>query len=470
MHAVFGLTSGILRSGLLPQIDRRTCQALQHSRHFSVSALANAFSFNVHLAIVRTTRQRSSLFENRPFTRTFASSLARRSEDIKKSTDAPTQTTADQTKPAAKHELTWRDYDPAGGLPLEEGDLPQMKIGEVFHGHMDLETGNWIIRLMNWRRHSGALIDQGIDFEASVGITREQAYAALQYLRSAHPDFDESQAGVTWAEAQIQTLSAEYVARAEKLGLIKRVDGEEEIDPESDASHSVYGDSQLIAMKRANEARVEAENRRRQEQLEREELAAQEAAVAAARSQSSSSSHSASEATSDSTAVSSSAAARATLARRDRAAWVKHYEARAQLSSSPVAPSMPLLSRLGPSLLLTILVLGGCYILHESYVAPPESARWYPDISASTATLGTLIGSMLLVAMAYRFPPLWRTFNKFFIVVPAAPRAASVVLAMFTHQQFSHWFWNSILLFAFGRYCTSPLSSSLSFFTASSIP
>ncbi|GAM87703.1 hypothetical protein ANO11243_057300 [Dothideomycetidae sp. 11243] len=334
-------------------------------------------------------------------------------------------------------QLTWRDYDPA-------------ELAKIFGSTIDEETGNWIVRLMNWRRKSGSLIDQGIDFEASLGISREQAYAALGHLRQHEPDFDESQAGIAWAEEQIQELTAPYVARAEKLGLYKRIDTDESEQAESS---DVYGESQLIAMKRTNEARFQEEERLRIEKEKQEEDAALAAAKEASASRSNSSSANSTSKSSDETTLSTGgASSRASLARRDRAAWVKHYEERAVLSHDTVAPEMSVLSRLGPAFLVTLTVLAFSLLLHENYVSPPDSARMYPDIPASTATLGALIGLQVLVAIGYRFPPFWRAYNKYFIVVPAAPRAVSVLLATFTHQQFSHLFWNAVLLFSFGQY------------------
>lgn len=320
-------------------------------------------------------------------------------------------------------------------MPLVEGDLSPKILEEIFSSPMDPETGNWIVRLMNWRRHSGSLIDQGISFDKALGISDEQAYAALQYLRRTAPDFDENKAGIAWAEEQIQELSAPYIARAEKLGLYKPI----ESDEPDEQPPSVYGESQLLAMKRSNEARYQEEERLRLEKEQQEEAAVLAAAQASSTSSSS---------------LTPGATSRATLARRDRAAWVKHYENLATLSTSPEPPKLSLVTRLGPSFAATLFVLLASFLLHELYVTPPESARMFPSVSAGTATLAALVGAQLLVFVAYRFPPLWRAGNKFLLVVPAAPRAAGVILATFTHTQISHLFWNAVLLCAFGRFCT----------------
>ncbi|PNS19730.1 Presenilins-associated rhomboid-like protein, mitochondrial [Sphaceloma murrayae] len=304
---------------------------------------------------------------------------------------------------------------------------------------------------MNWRRQSGALIDKQIDFPEEFGISRTQAFEALLYLRKAYPDFDEQAAGVAWAEDQINEVSQEYVARAEKLGLYRRATNDDQNDEQAPATDDVYGESQLVRMRRSNEARAQSEEEAR---LEREK--AEEAArIAKLQTEKTSSSDAGrkipGQDTSDHLGVGASSTA--TLARPvERKAWVKYYEDRATLIKDKAPPPISKLRRLLPSFLVTLLVLGGCYILHTAYVPPPTSARYFPDLTPGTATISLLAGTMLVVLLAYRIPPLWRIMNTYFISVPAAPTAASTFLSTFTHQQFNHLFFNVILLYAFGQY------------------
>lgn len=351
-------------------------------------------------------------------------------------------------------QLTWRDYDPDGGLPLPSEDLSPHELDKVFSEKIeDPEVGNWILRLMNWRRQSGALIDKQVDFPPEMGVSRRQAYEALMYLRQTYPDFDERSAGVAWAEEQINEVSSEYVARAEKLGLYRRIDNDEQQEDSSPESSDIYGQSQLVEMRRTNEATAKAAE---EERLAREQ-AEEEAELARLKFQPSPEEEPLRKVPgqdpSDELGLGSTASNTATLLRpTQRKAWVKHYEERATLIKDTAPPPISKLRRLVPSFLLTLLVLALSCGLHTLYVPPPTSARFFPDLPPSLTTIATLSATMLLVLIAYRLPPLWRPMNKYFISVPAAPTAISTFLATFTHQQVSHLFWNLILLWSFGRY------------------
>ncbi|KAG8626002.1 hypothetical protein KVT40_006403 [Elsinoe batatas] len=349
--------------------------------------------------------------------------------------------------------LTWRDYDPDGGLPLPSGDLSSTELESVFSEHIeDADVGNWIIRLMNWRRQSGALIDKQIDFPSDLGVSRKQAYEALIYLRKTFPDFDEQSAGVAWAEEQINEVSAEYVARAEKLGIYRKDPSAEQEEEASLASSDVYGESQLVEMRRSNEARAKA--------AEEERLAQEKADDEArllnpeAHSQGGESSEARMPPGQNETdEMGVGATGSAALARpRERAAWVRKYEEAALLTKDTTPPPLTKLRRLVPSLLVTLGVLAFSLLLHETYVPSPNSARYFPDTPPALATIATLTGIMVTVFLAYRIPPLWRVMNKYFITSPGAPTAASIVLSTFTHQQFSHLFFNVALLWSFGRF------------------
>ncbi|KAF2152916.1 hypothetical protein K461DRAFT_254882 [Myriangium duriaei CBS 260.36] len=455
MRSAVCLTSGILRATPSLQVNSSISLGLQQCRRFTrwTSFGEPPCNHETSIRIPRTFPPSCNRIQPRSSipARSFSQSSGHNKSPKKQSDKKPVATEEPQTD---QPQLTWRDYDPEGGFPLPEGDLSPSALSEIFSSPIDPDTGNWILRLMNYRRHSGSLIDLGITFPSSQGISPESAFAALQYLRKVQPELDESAAGIAWAESEIAALSEPYVARAEKLGLYRRTD-DDAVEPEEQTKDDVYGPSQLLAMKKSNQAAYAAEEAARAEQAKREEEAALTAAKANINSSSSSttSQDSTTGTTSDDTALASSGAtSRATLARRSRAAWVAHYAARAQLSSATSAPEMSLTRRLGPSLLVTLATLAFCLVLHEAYVSPPDSARMYPSYPASVMTLGALVGMQLLVAVGYRIPQLWRVYNKYFVIVAAQPRASGMVLASFTHHQFSHWFWNAVLLVAFGRY------------------
>jgi len=335
---------------------------------------------------------------------------------------------------------TWRDYDPEGGLPLADEDLSATEIKQTFDQDMDREMGNWILRLVNYRRQSGSLIEYGIDFPTQ-GISPEHAQIALDYLRKQQPDFDERQAGAVWAEEQIEHLEENYSKRAESLGIYQKEDSDESV---------------LVQMKRENKARYEEEQRLLEEEREKEDMAALEQARLEGREddylKQKAERDAQVEAEGRQELVLQEPTNKLWIEPAERKPWVKYYEERATITEEDAAPQMSIAKRLGPSAVVLLAVLGFCYLLHEDYAPWAQAARFFPTIPPAAATMGAVSATLFAVFLGYRFPPFWRFFNQYFITVPGYPKASSMVLAMFTHQTFTHMAMNGALLWVFGRY------------------
>lgn len=370
-----------------------------------------------------------------------------------------------RTGPTPDPTLTWQDYDPEGGLPLSSGDVSQTKITEVFGSGVGAQAGNWILRLMNYRRQSGSLIDLGIDFPEETQVSKEMAFKALGYLRDIQPDFNENEAGAAWADMEAQKLEAEYIERAEGVGLYQKTEQEAE-----KKAPDVYGDSSvLVAVRKAGEARYKAEQKEKESlEKEREERSMREYGLKPKEQATADNSKSEvdtpseqgqptqeHEDTTQRDVVLQGPTQKAWLQPVERKPWVKYYEEQAMLVKENIVPQMSYIRRVGPSALVALAVLGICAYLHENYVPPSRSARIFPDLPPSLATIGAIVAANLVIALAFRMPPLWRTMNKWFISVPALPVPTGVLTSMFTHQSFAHLTVNMVLLWAFGRYCES---------------
>lgn len=352
-------------------------------------------------------------------------------------------------------ELSWQDYDPEGGLPLPSGDLSRWKIHEIFGTQTTADAGNWILRLVNYRRQSGSLIDVGIEFPEEMGISKEMAFTALKYLRQTQPDFDETAAGAAWAELEVQKLQDEYLQRAENAGIYQRTPEEEQMQ-HADTEYKP-GDSALIAMRKEGEAKYAEEQRKKVEKEREQEIdalaKAQSRPIDEVRAE-----YNATNPLDEIQAVNGAGrevvlrepVQKAWLEPVERKPWVKYYEEQATLVKENIIPQMSALRRLGPSALVVLGILGFCYYLHENYTPPPRQARLFPNVPPALATIGTIIVGTTAVALAYRIPPLWKTFNRWFISVPALPSPSSIVLSMFTHQSFAHMFINFAVLYSFG--------------------
>lgn len=360
------------------------------------------------------------------------------------------------------HPRTWQDYDPNVGIPLHHGELDQHTIHHIFGPQMDEAQGNHVLRLMNYRRISGNLIDVGTVFPAQTAITQDIATKALDYLRQEDPNFNEQEAGAAWAEAEVVRVEQEYMRRAEDLGLYKKSGEESEAGNQgTDYGRDKYGESALAALRRENKARWMEEDMQKkelEEQRKAEELAQLRAKGIEPEHQPQNETSNTNGQTTDSMAL-HQPVAKAWLQPVERKGWVKYYEEQATIVKENKVPQLSLLRRLGPAALLALGVLGACITLHEMYAPPPKSARVFPDVPPAIATLAAITAINFAVFIAWRMPFLWRPMNKYFLVAPGYPYALGVFGAQFGHQSLVHLFTNTIILWPFGLMRKSPISA-----------
>jgi rhomboid-like protein len=311
---------------------------------------------------------------------------------------------------------------------------------------------------MYWRRVSGALIDVGAGFPDDSGVSQEQALRGLEYVRSQDIAFDEEAAGQLWAQEEAERVRQQLTERAVKLGLY-RAGEEAEPVPEEEQQGTEYGrqktgESVLIKTREENERIYEME-------LAAKELAEERAKIAAV--------HAARGplellggvqprvdlytnlvgAGSTGIAIGSPESA-AWLQPVVRQPWVTYYEERATIIKENEVPQLSLLQRLGPSFLVLLITLGGCYYVGSNYTPPPQSARMFPDTPPSVATIAVMSGLLLASFLANRFPPMWRTYSKYFCITPGYPNALSILGASWRHDKLTHLASNIAMLWGFG--------------------
>lgn len=382
---------------------------------------------------------------------------------------SPPKGTVPEPRPDNHVPRTWQDYSPDVGIPLDSGELDLSTIQLVFGSDMDEAKGNHILRLMNYRRLSGSLIDIGTTFPREAAITQESAANALEYLRQQDPAFDEQEAGAAWADLEVLKVEQQYMQRAEDVGIYKRSapDGADVAEEQGTTyGRARYGESALVELRKANKARWMEEDRKKKEMEDRQEAER----IAQLRSSGQdpdleSTAQPKSQRTqqgSDTMAL-HEPGAKAWLQPVERKAWVKYYEDQATIVKENKVPKMSTLRRLGPAALLALGVVGGCLALHEMYTPPPKSARMFPDIPPSVATLGAITAINTAVFVAWRIPFLWRTMNKYFLVAPGYPYALGVFGAQFGHQTIIHLVSNTVLLWPFGLMCKYTNAASCGF-------
>ena len=376
----------------------------------------------------------------------------------------PAQTVASHTEGILEEteDLTWRDFDPVGGMPLPDGELSQRQINGIFGNEdMDVNTGNYILSVMYWRRMSGALIDSALDFPKDSGVSRDQALRGLHHVRTLDPDFDEKAAAQMWAEEESQRLQEELQERAVKLRLYKRDEADAEPEPVLEATPeedqgTAHGrdrnrDSALQRMREEKDAQFDQEETDKQAAEGKAELAALHSHRGPLELEGGVQPSVQLQTYTGPDGISISQPQRkAWLQPIQRKPWVKYYEDHAMIIKTNEVPQMSVLRRLAPSFLMLLATLAFCLYLSDNYTPPPKSARIWPDWPPAVATLTALTGTLALFFLAGRLPPLWRTYSKYFTLVPAYPYASALVGATFRHDTLSHLLTNTASLWLFG--------------------
>ncbi|KAK3116499.1 hypothetical protein LTR53_003103 [Teratosphaeriaceae sp. CCFEE 6253] len=349
--------------------------------------------------------------------------------------------------------VTWRDYDPDGGMPLPVGELPQPQINSVFGSEdVDVDTGNYIINVMHWRRQSGALIDTGLDFPRASEVTRSQALQALEYVRSLDPAFDEQGAGQTWATEESLRLQAEIQQRAISLGLYKKEPEDyedEQTEQGTEEGRARTGESVLVSQRKQREAQWEQEQATQKAKQARDEQASLHSARGPLELAGGIQPAVALTTTGPGGIAIGQGPRSAWLAPVERKPWVKYYEEQANLIKDNILPQISLPGRLVPALLVTAATLALCLFLSDNYTPPPRSARVWPNTPPAVATLTTITFVLTTMFIASRAPLFWRSLNKYCTIVPAYPHAISVLGYTLRHDTLVHLAINTATLWAF---------------------
>lgn len=307
-------------------------------------------------------------------------------------------------------------------VPIPFGNISKKDLDTIFHHSMIYEEGNKMLQILHSRRVTGALVDQGIYIAGTHTVPEEALRSALEWLRAKYP-VDEQSAADMWAQQEAEKLEESYIARAERIGLYKKVE-----DPSEISTRNVYGtDSVIDDFKRYHEERRKKEA----EEKQKSGVTQQEQELR--------------------------------LARRDEREKEKEVRARVQAEKNEKralagmatvgqehVPELTTVQRLYPSTALGLALMALAVAYGWLYEPVPKSARLFPDVPTAVATIGALATPMLAILLIWRFPSTWRFMNSWFMQTPAYPRAIGVITNIFTHTKVTHIATNLATLWFFG--------------------
>ncbi|KAL2154208.1 hypothetical protein VTH82DRAFT_2884 [Thermothelomyces myriococcoides] len=318
------------------------------------------------------------------------------------------------------------DYTDKEGLPFAKRDLTDEEVYAIFGRLLSTLAANKLLRILHGRRVAGTLDDPTVRINTRV-FTADQQKKALEYLRRYVP-VDEVTNAALRAEDELAALerqsgpekekeAADEPGFASKLPLYKKTEPKKKED--------VYGKgaldeiSEYMKEKREEQLKREEEEKKKREHEERYgkagplEVAGKEQKT------------------------------------RQLSPKMQEYIARAQ-SDLKEPPKMTMSQRLLPSAAFVLAVVGLCLTYAEFYRPKKRTDRLFPDVPPAAATVGTLILANLVGWALWKIPPLWGVLNRYFIIVAATPRPATMVSAMFSHQSFVHLLQNMFILWFLG--------------------
>ncbi|CAG8950665.1 hypothetical protein HYFRA_00002875 [Hymenoscyphus fraxineus] len=326
------------------------------------------------------------------------------------------------------HQLP-KNYDPKTGLRFRDTPLTKNEVIEIFGKGVDPIAANRLLKLLHGHRVAGTLEDPS-SITTVPGIKRRQMELGLEWLRKTVPVNEVASAGLR-AEEELAAMGEKVIATISKT---------DKWEPNKNTpKDQPYGNgvlNQRIEMNKeaaAKEAAAKAAARE-QEEKEREEAMLNNP-----------------EAISQNTNTSLDAVRpQVTMETYEGGDGYKKWLARARLTNTDQPPEMTIFQRLWPSALALLGTLAASFTFVAVYTPPKNSARLFPDIPPSAATVGGLILLSAAVLFAWRIPPLWRYLNKYFIVVSGYPYALSNIASIISHQGFKHYAFNMVVLWLMG--------------------
>ncbi|PGG96265.1 rhomboid-like protein [Blastomyces parvus] len=326
------------------------------------------------------------------------------------------------------------------GVRFRARDLSALELSQIFgsESQISVPLGNRMLRILQARRLAGT-IDVDLPADIKDVVTEDTIMTGLEWLRKRYP-VDEDAAILKRIEKEEIAEEQKLIKRGEALGLYKPQSGK--FDKPIEKEGDVYGKSVLQEQREANERKNKEEDERwRREWMEGEAKDREKLKQSIQKNM---------ELQKFEDAAIMEAKPRADPNVRPALAWVQKHHIRATANDWDTS-KLSKAGRILPSLCITLLTMGLCYIFAENYKPAPREERLMPNTPPAAATVIGLIGTNVLIFAMWRaVPPAWRLLNRYFISVPLYPYSISIVGSIFSHQQFRHLGANMLILWFIG--------------------
>lgn len=317
-----------------------------------------------------------------------------------------------------------KDYEDSTGLAYRVNPLSQREADKIFGRSLGPRNADRILRVLHGRRVAGTLPDPNLP--TPVPQYDENIHTiALAWLRKNVP-VDEEYTAAKRAKLELAAMEAERFEESHRLGIYKPAVYES--GPNDRPDGNLYGKSGINAIRNTYQQQFDEQDRvEKTRQAQAKEVGSNTGIE-----------------------LTTPVRSRVELRRPGENPRLKHYIERAANVVPEIPPEMSAWQRLWPSGLVVLGVVGASVLFAQVYVPPTSSARLWPDVPPAAATIISLIVANSVVWVAWHTPPAWRLLNKYFMSVPAYPRALAMLGNVFSHQAVGHLLMNMMVLWFIG--------------------
>lgn len=317
------------------------------------------------------------------------------------------------------------NYKDEHGLAFRKKPLSDGEVKAIFGKGINVNHANRILTVLHGRRVAGTLEEPKFFPAVDTPYEAKVRQIALKWLRDKVPVDEELCAGL-YAERELESMQEEIIADSERMGIYKPNAGEEL--KEGKKTKSIYGESVLDTIRAANEAKLNEKEKRPEESDQASEVMLNTGTLEKV-----------------------SSARNGVVERKPgQNPLLKYYEQKAAATVPSSIPDMSSYERLWRSAIVVAAVVGLSVLFANAYIPPSHAARLWPDMPPAAATIISIILMNSAVLLAWRVPAAWAFLNKYFLMVPAYPRALSMVGNIFSQQSTRHFLTNMVVLWFVG--------------------
>ncbi|KAJ2898829.1 rhomboid [Zalerion maritima] len=358
----------------------------------------------------------------------------------------------------AEYEKIPSTYSDEEGLPFSSADLTPTEVRNLFGSSMGAASGNRLLRILHGRRVAGTL-NHPEYFPNTQEYSPKSISVGLSWLRKTIP-VDETLNGALRAEEELAQIELEQQKEQGESDRVIQIEVPKEYIPDSHKFAKKKGKKEL-AKKAQKAAESEPEPTyepdpiygyspvdelrfQKQQQAKKMETKQEEERKAKLKEKGLKPEEIGTLMALDPNKI------HLPQFPSEMSPRMKEAQKKGMITQLEEPPEIPLWARLLPSTMFAFSLLGFIFMGEIIYSPPRMHERLLPDLPVAVATIIPIVAVTVAIWGAWHIPRLYNFMNRFFLVVPAMPRPASILFSAFSHQSLAHMLPNTAALVLLG--------------------